>query len=237
MKILGIIPARGGSKRIPDKNAKNFNGKPLLAWAVETALKSRLDRIIVTTDDKVLAKIAKKAGAEVPFLRPRALATDMVGIEPVLKHALEWLKNNENYVPDAIVLMMPTNPARTGKHINDSIKLYSQKKTDSVISVVVARANHNPHWILKRDRKGSVTLFTGKSLKDIATRSQDLPSCYLRNDIVYIINPKNLYDRKPNLYGNKVELLIMDDSTDIDINTPEDWFVAEQKMRFRKSQS
>ncbi len=234
MKIVGIIPARGGSKRILGKNSKKFNGKPLLVWAVKSALKSKLDRVIVSTDDESLRKIAKKAGAETPFLRPTLLANDKTGIEPVLKHALEWLRNNEGYVPDLIALLMPTNPTRTEKHIDEAIRLYKKNKPDSLVSVVEAKANHNPYWILKRDKNDSVKLFTGEPLKNILTRSQDLPKCYLRNDIIYLINPKNLYEKKPNLYGDKVELLVMDDSTDIDINTKEDWFVAEQKMRLRK---
>ena len=128
---------------------------------------------------------------------------------------------------------MPTNPTRTKEDINKAIEIYRKSKADSVVSVVEAKANHNPHWILKKDDKGHVSLFTGTSLKDIPTRSQDLPPSYIRNDVIYVINPKNLYEKKPNLYGNRVELMVMDESSDIDINTPEDWFVAEQKIRFR----
>jgi len=231
MKILGIIPARGGSKSIPQKNIKKLFNKPLIAWSIESALKSKLDRVIVTTDNKHIAKIAKKYGADVPFLRPKKLATDTIGIEPVLLHALDWLAKNESYFPDAIALMMPTNPLRPAKHIDNAIKLFKKTKADSVVSVHEVIANDNPYWMLKKDKKGRVTLFTGEPLIKIKTRRQELPKCYSRNDIIYLLKPKNLLEKTPNLYGKKVELYIMDNFYNIDINTEEDWFICQQKFK------
>ncbi|MDD5071977.1 MAG: acylneuraminate cytidylyltransferase family protein [Patescibacteria group bacterium] len=231
MKILGIIPARGGSKSIPLKNIKKLLNKPLIAWTIESALESNLDRILVTTDDKRIAGIAKKFGADVPFIRPKELATDITGIEPVIKHALNWLKENENYVPDAVALMMPTTPLRPAKHINGAIELFKKTKADSVVAVYEVIANENPHWMLKINDKNRVVLFTGEPLTKIKTRRQELPICYSRNDIIYIFKPKNLYGKTPNLYGKKVELYLMDEFYSIDINTEEDWFVCEQKLK------
>lgn len=231
MKIIGIIPARGGSKSIPAKNIKKLLGKPLIAWSIKSALKSNLDRVIVTTDDKKIANIAKKYGAEVPFIRPKKLATDTMGIEPVVQHTLDWLKKNENYVPDAVALMMPTTPLRPSKHINGAIRMFKKEKPDSVISVYEAQANDNPHWMLKINKKKKVVLFTDEPLSKIKTRRQELPKCYSRNDIIYILKPKNLKEKKPNLYGQKVKLYIMDHFYNIDINTPEDWFICEQKLK------
>ncbi|HPN89397.1 MAG TPA: acylneuraminate cytidylyltransferase family protein, partial [Candidatus Paceibacterota bacterium] len=234
MKILGIIPARGGSKRVPNKNIKMVGGKPLIAWSIESALKSDLDRLVVSTDDEKIARIAKKYGAEVPFLRPGELSGDKLGIEPVLKHALEWLLEKENFKPEAVALLMATAPMRRPEHINQAIKIFKNKKADSVISVIEAKANSNPHWLLKKDSKDQLVLFTGKPLTKIITRSQDLPVCYSRNDIIYVLKPKNLYDKTPNLYGKKTELLVMDDFYNVDINTPEDLFICRQKIKLLK---
>ncbi|HOG37371.1 MAG TPA: acylneuraminate cytidylyltransferase family protein [Candidatus Woesebacteria bacterium] len=237
MKILGIIPARGGSKRVPNKNIKMVGGKPLIAWSIESALKSDLDRLVVSTDDEKIARIAKKYGAEVPFLRPGELSGDKLGIEPVLKHALEWLLEKENFKPEAVALLMATAPMRRPEHINQAIKIFKNKKADSVISVIEAKANSNPHWLLKKDSKDQLVLFTGKPLTKIITRSQDLPVCYSRNDIIYVLKPKNLYDKTPNLYGKKTELLVMDDFYNVDINTPEDLFICRQKIKLLKKQN
>lgn len=232
MKILAIIPARGGSKRIPNKNTKKFLGKPLIAWAIESAKKSKLiDKILVTTDNEKIASISRSYGAETPFIRPSHLANDTVGIEPVLLHALEWLKKNEDYSPDAIILLQTTNPLRLTRHIDEAIRLFRDTDYDSLVSVTEVVANNNPFWLLKDEGGGKVKLLTGDSLKDIKTRSQDLPKCYSRNDILYIFKPKNLYEKKPNLYGDKVKLFIMDEIYHTDINTPEDWEITKGKIK------
>jgi len=222
---------------VPNKNIKMVGGKPLIAWSIESALKSDLDRLVVSTDDEKIARIAKKYGAEVPFLRPGELSGDKLGIEPVLKHALEWLLEKENFKPEAVALLMATAPMRRPEHINQAIKIFKNKKADSVISVIEAKANSNPHWLLKKDSKDQLVLFTGKPLTKIITRSQDLPVCYSRNDIIYVLKPKNLYDKTPNLYGKKTELLVMDDFYNVDINTPEDLFICRQKIKLLKKQN
>jgi CMP-N,N'-diacetyllegionaminic acid synthase len=232
MEVLAIIPARGGSKRIPGKNIADFHGKPVLAWSVEAAKKaSKLSRVLVNTDDEAIREVALRYGAEVPFLRPAALAVDTMGIEPVLLDALAWLKEHEGYEPDAIALMMPTNPMRTPEVIDQAIALFEKSGADSVVTVSEARANNNPHWILRKQDDGRVTLFDGTPLTAIRTRSQDLPPTYSRNDIAYILKPSNLRQDPPNLYGDKVELLVLDESFDGDINTPEDLAVTADKFR------
>ena len=237
MEILGIIPARGGSKRIPGKNIKPVGGKPLIAWTILSAKKSNINRTIVSTDDPKIAKVAKKYGAEIPFLRPQELSGDKLGIEPVIIHLLKWLKDTENYEPDAVALLMPTSPLRQSKHINEVIDIFKKGKFDSVVSVVEARANANPYWIIKKDEEDKCILFTGQPLTKMITRSQDLPSCYSRNDIIYLLKPENLLKSKtPNLYGEKMELYIMDDFYNVDVNTPDDLFICRQKMKLLKKQ-
>lgn len=240
MKIVAVIPARGGSKRITRKNIRSFCGKPLIAWTILAALKSKyLDRVIVSTDDKEIARVAKKYGAEVPFLRPAELAVPTIGIEPTLKHAFQWLLENENYKADALVLLMPTSPLHQTSHIDEAIEIFKKTKADSVLGVNETPANHTPYWTLIRNKKGKVTLWGGVSLKNIITRSQDFSQkCYARNDLVYVLKPKNLFEKKPNIYGNKVELYIIPDPSkyEADINTPDDWKDAEIKFKklFRK---
>jgi len=218
---------------VPNKNLKKFCGKPLIAWTILGAKKSKhLDRVIVSTNDPKIAKVAKKYGAEVPFLRPEELATSTIGIEPTLKHTHEWLLKNEDYKADALILLMPTSPLRQTFHIDNAIEIFKNKKADSVLGVNETPANHTPYWTLIRSPRGKVTLWGGKPLKKIITRRQDFPKkCYARNDLVYVLRPKNLFEKKPNLYGNKVELYETSSLYEADINTPEEWSDAEVKFK------
>lgn len=232
MEILGIIPARSGSKRVPGKNIKKFCGKPLIVWTILAVRKAKLiNRLIVSTDDEKIARTAKKYGVEVPFLRPRKLAGDKIGMEAVLIHALEWLKKYENYRPDGIAVLYPTTPLKMPKHLDAAINLFKNKKADSVISVHEAKGNNNPYWILKKTKNDKIIFFNGSPLKKIITQSQDLPICYSRNDIIYILKPSNLYQKPSSLYGDKVELYVMDNFFDADINTPTDWLITEIKFK------
>src|SRR3989344_3547809 len=122
MKIIGVIPARGGSKSIPKKNLREFCGKPLIAWSILSAKESKLDRVIVSTDDLEIASIAEGHGAEV-IMRPAELAIDTIGIEPTLKHVYETLKEKEGYQADGLALLMPTSPTRQTFHINEAIDM------------------------------------------------------------------------------------------------------------------
>ena len=236
MKIVAIIPARGGSKSIPSKNTRDFCGKPLITWTIETAKNCPLiDRVIVSTDNKEIADIAKKYGAEVPFLRPAELSIDTIGIEPVLKHTYEWLKENEGYEADGIIMILPTSPARTPNHLTEAIEIFKRTLADSVVTVNETPANHTPYWTLTRNPDNKITLWGNVPLKKILTRRQDFPQkCYARNDIAYVLKPKNLYDPdRSNLYGDKVELCITAEPAkyEMDINTPDEWEVSEIKFR------
>lgn len=234
MKIIGIIPARSGSNSIPLKNLRDFCGKPLIAWSILSAKQSNLDRVIVTTDSKEIADIAKKYGAEVPFIRPSELAGDTVGMEPVLKHTYEWLRDNEGYKADAIMLIQSTSPLRQTFHIDDMIHIFENSGADSVVAVNETPANHTPYWTLIQNKDGTVTLFDGSPLKDMLVRRQDFPNkCFARNDLGYVLKPQNLYEPKPNLYGNTVKLYDTKNSHlyEADINTEAEWKEAEEKAR------
>lgn len=238
MKVVAIIPAKADSKRLPHKNLLPMFGKPLLVWAIETAKKSsRIDRIIVSTQNEEVAQMARDAGAEVPFMEPTEISARGGDIEGLLLYAVEWLKKNEGYVPDAVVLLQTTNPLRLPEHLDEAIAQFEKGGADSTIAVCEALGNHNPHWMLVEEQECGVRLFTGGSLKDIPRRSDHLSLCYFRNDIVYVLKPSNLYQSPCNLYGDKVDLYKMEEFFDSDINTPEDWSIAEDKLRRLRSNS
>ena len=149
MKILGIIPARGGSKGIPKKNIKLLNGKPLIAYTIEAALASNLDRVIVSTDCKEIAGISKEYGAEV-IIRSFNLAEDTTPTLPVLQHVVSKLEVEF----DAVMTLQPTSPLRTSKHINEAIELFeSDKEVDSLVSVVEVPHNYMPEKLMSFDGK------------------------------------------------------------------------------------
>lgn len=233
-KIIALITARGGSKGIPGKNIKNFCGKPLIAWTIEEALKSKMvDRVIVSTDDKKIAKIAKKYGAEVPFMQPKELAQPSSKLEDVLKYAIEWLNKKENYKVSYIVLLLPTNPLRQARHIDEAIKIALKKNPDVVIAASELPAEHNPCWVFEQSKSHPEILINakGQNIKDIPHQRQLLPKYYTKNDIVFVINAKNLHGKNPTLWGKKQELYKMSDFYDADINTPEEWILMENKFR------
>lgn len=232
MKIVALIPAKGNSKRVPGKNLRAMLGKPLIAWAIEAAKNSSgIGRVIVSTSDQDIAEAAKKYGAEVPFMEPLEIAAGGGNIEGALLHAVEWLKKNENYVPDVVVLLQTTNPLRRPSDLDAAIEQFKKSGADSTVAVCEALGNHNPAWMLMQDEKHGARMFNGADIRSISgMRSQNLPKCYLRNDIAYVFKPSNLYQSPPNLYGDKVDLYVMDEIFDTDINTPEDWHITKDKL-------
>lgn len=233
-KIIALIPARGGSRGIPDKNIEPFCGKPLIAWTIEEALKSKMvDKVIVSTDSQKIAAVARKYGAEVPFMQPKELARPSSKLDYVLKFAIDWLKENENYNVDYVVLLLPTNPLRTAKHIDEAVKLALKKSTDCVVAASELPAGHNPYWVFEQSKLRPKTLINakGQNIKDIPHQRQLLSKYYTKNDIVFVINAKNLHGKNPNLWGEKQELYIMSDFYDADINMPEEWVLMENKFR------
>lgn len=232
MKVVAIIPAKADSRRLPHKNLLPMLGKPLPVWAIEAAKGSaKIDRIIVSTQDEEIAQMSREAGAEVPFMEPAEISAGGGDIEGLFLYAVEWLRKNEGYVPDAVVLLQTTNPLRLPTHLDEAIMQFEKSGADSTIAVCKALGNHNPHWMIIEDKEFGARLFTGSGLKDIPRRSDHLPLCYFRNDIVYVLKPSNLYQSPCNLYGDKVDLYKMDEFFDSDINTPEDWSVTEDKLR------
>lgn len=233
-KILGLILARGGSKSVPKKNIKLLAGKPLISFTIEEAKKSKyINRLVVSTDSKEIAKIAKKYGAEVPFMRPLELAQDNTQDFSVFAHALRWLRDKENYVPDIIVHLRPTSPLRRAEHIDAAVEALIKSKGDVVKSVSLV--NHHPHkmWKIRGDRivPFCLNMLWKKQGPDVPR--QKLEPVYRHNGVVDVFRPSIL--EKPLRY-EKIRFIpyVMDDKFSVDLDSNEDFLYAEFLMKARK---
>lgn len=178
-RVIAVIPARGGSKGLPRKNVLDVGGKPMLAWSVEAARRSRyVDRVVLTTDDQEIAEIGKRYGADVPFIRPAELARDDSLIDGVLIHTLDSVAESYDY----IVLLEPTTPLRNAEDIDACISLCNQKGAPACISI--SEPPHSPYWMVTRQGDATVGLLLGDSL--LSSRRQDLPKAYIINGGVYV---------------------------------------------------
>lgn len=190
MKVLGIIPARGGSKEIKNKNIKLFANKPLIYWTIKTALNSKLNKVIVSTDSKKIAKISENYGVDIPFLRPKKLSTDHAKTIDVVKHALLYFKK-KNIEFDAIMVLQPTCPLRNVSDINRAINiLIKNKKISSVISVQKVESFHPAR--MKLLDKNSILIDPPYAEKKENLPRQKLPDVYLRSGLIYLSKVENI---------------------------------------------
>ena len=185
MKVLGIIPARGGSKKVPQKNIRLLAGKPLISYTIEAALKSKhIDRLIVSTDDQQIAKVAKKYGAEVPFLRPAVLAQDDTPDQPVFQHALKILKDQDNYEPDIVLNLRPTTPFKSPQLIDKVIERLKKTKAGIVRTMSPVEGVYHPYWMYSINNDARAIPFLEKiNISDYYQR-QLLPEVYRINGVV-----------------------------------------------------
>lgn len=225
MKILGLIPARGGSKGIPGKNIKLLNGKPLLAYTFESAQKSSLlSKTILSSDDEEIIQTAQKLGLEVPFVRPANLADDKSPTLPVIQHALRFfLEKGENF--DAVCLLQTTYPFRASGLIDKAIDKFIQMDVDALISVLPVPHEFNPHWVFEPDNSGLLKISTGE--KKIISRRQDLPPAYIRDGAIYLTKAKTLLE-EGSLYGDSLTYFETDPSNYVNLDTFQDWQKAEE---------
>jgi CMP-N,N'-diacetyllegionaminic acid synthase len=221
-KILAIIPARGGTKRLPGKNILNLAGKPLIAWSIEAALGSKyIDRVIVSTDDTVIAKISREYGAEVPFIRPNELATDESSSVSVVLHAINMLKEKgEEY--EYIMLLQPTSPLRTTENIDESLELLRSSNSDA--SVSVCEAEHSPLWSNTLPQDSDFSNFLDYSI--VNKRSQDLNQYYRLNGAIYLCLTKRLSEEKTLFIKDKIIAYKMSQEQSIDIDNKVDFCFA-----------
>lgn len=184
--VLGIIPARGGSKGIPRKNLVDVAGKPLIAWSIESGLQSsRLSTLIVSTEDEEIARVSVEYGAKVPFMRPAELSTDGAHSLPVVQHAIDAMEALDGCTYDIIVLLQPTTPARTVADIDHGVDLLIESGADSVISVVDVGANH-PLRMMQILDDGHLVNYVDQGFTDMRPR-QELPPVYIRSGDLYIV--------------------------------------------------
>ena len=230
-RFLALIPARGGSKGLKDKNIRQLNNKPLLAYTIEAAKESRIfDRIIVSTDSEKIAAVALKYGAEVPFMRPKELATDTASSMDVLIYTIELLQeSNDKY--DYVALLQPTSPLRTSQDIVGAVNLLIEKNANSVVSV--CKVEHSPLW--------SNTLPEDLSLKDFIRpeirnlRRQDLPIFYRLNGAIYIVKVSYILESK-DFFGQESYAYIMPVNRSVDTDTELDLVLAEVLLQHEKQQ-
>lgn len=225
-KILALIPARGGSKGLKNKNILPLNNKPLITYTIEAALKSKyIDDVIISTDSKEIAKIAVEAGAKNPFMRPDYLATDTATTHDVVIYTLKELEEKYNKKYDIVVLLQPTSPFRNTKDINNAIELFNEKKALSVISV--KKAETPIEWYREVDENLFLTEFTSKA--EYGGR-QTFQKLYLPNGAIYVFDVKQLLD-KGLFYNDKTYAYIMDKENSIDIDDIYDFLLVEAVMK------
>lgn len=215
-KILALIPARGGSKGIPGKNIKPLSGKPLIEWTIDAAKKSKyIDRLILSSDDEEIIKVAKRAGCEIPFIRPKELAQDQSSSMDVILHALDAIEEEYDY----LLLLQPTSPFRQTKDIDHIIE--ACLNNNHKIMVSVSKSEQHPFLMYRiEDTILQPILENSQNL-----RRQDMPSVYELNGALYLANVQYLKQAK-SFGGPDVHAFIME-GHQIDIDDPIDWVIAE----------
>jgi CMP-N,N'-diacetyllegionaminic acid synthase len=228
LKILALITARGGSKRLPGKNIRPLAGRPLLVWSIDvTKGNSDICDVLVSTDDPAIAMIAREAGALVPWLRPPELATDTATSLDVCLHALDWYEKSKSGV-DGLLLLQPTSPLRSQETVRRGIGLFRQHQHRSVVAL--SPATSHP---LLCFQVADQTMRPFVSRPEINLRSQDMPPAYRINGAIYLIAPGELRARRAFYGEDTVPLLVEDQAEGIDIDTEWDWRMAEMAARDR----
>lgn len=211
-KILAVIPARGGSKRLPGKNIMILGNKPLITWTIEAAKNSKLlDRIILSSDDQEIIAVAKQYGCEVPFVRPSQLASDKASSEDMLQHAITAIDQEYDYV----VLLQPTSPFRTTDDIDTAIRMCIDNQAPSVESVI--KISENPEWMFCLNKGGKMT----KACKGVIDSEK-----YILNGVVYVIETELFMKNKKIRYPDSLAY-IMPKERSVDIDTKDDFEYAE----------
>jgi len=216
--FLAIIPARGGSKRLPRKNVLDLNGKPLIAWSIEAGLKSKyIDKVVVSSDDKEILNISKQFGAKT-IKRPDELASDTATTFDAIKHTIE---NLEKY--DYVVLLQPTSPLRDERNIDEAIEVLENKNADAVVSV--CEMDHSPLWSNVLPEDGNMSRFLRDEV--LNKRSQDLEKYYRLNGAIYICKTEKLLENKGFFLKDNIFAYTMDRKNSIDIDEEIDFLVVE----------
>ncbi len=228
--VLAIVPARGGSKSIPHKNLRLFAGHPLLAFSIAAGRQSEVvDRVIVSTDDEDIARVALDYGAEVPFIRPPELARDDSLDYPVFSHALAWLAEHEGYRPDVVVQLRPTSPVRPPGMVTQAVEsLLAHPQADSVRGVVPS--GQTPYKMWRIDEHGRLSpLLASEMYEAFNQPRQRLPQTYWQTGHIDAIRSATLLE-KQSMSGDVILPMVLDSSYSVDIDTPADWARAERLL-------
>ena len=220
MKFLAIIPARGGSKGVPNKNIKLLKGNPLITYTIESALNSKIEKVIVSTDSENIAGVAIKYGVEV-VRRPKKLSADNSPTLPVLQHVLKKVKKKY----DCVVTLQPTSPFRTNSHINDALELFKKSNTDSLVSVCAVPHNYNPYSVMSLDEEGLLQPFL--NYDESKNSRQFKPTFYARNGAAIYITKTEIISKYNSIYGKNIKPYFMDEKSSFDIDSIWDWNLAE----------
>lgn len=239
-EILAIIPARGGSRSVYKKNIKHLYDQPLINYTIKEALNSSyITRVVVSTDDKEIAEVAIKNGAEAPFLQSSETAQFSSSALSAVLNTLENLEKKENYKPDIIVYLQPTSPFRKNHHIDEAIKmLLEDEELDGAFGV--QKVEHHPYMVFKKNEEGHMIPFL--DVKDRPLRRQELPEMYVTNASVYVTRRKyfdTARDPKPvcPIFEGKVKAVIMDKENSADINEEMDFITAESILKKNESKN
>lgn len=225
-RILGLIPARGGSKAMPRKNILPLCGKSLVQRAWEGARDSgALDRVILSTDDEEIAAHGRAIGLEVPFLRPAAFADDASPMIDVAVHALEALRKADHYVPEAVMILQPTSPLRSPAQIRRAVDLLDDY--EAVCSVLPLPQDLSPYYLMKIREDGCLDYFMPDGGR--FTRRQDLPIAYRREGTIFLTRTEVILEQR-SFYGRRCFPMRMEPGEVLNIDTPEDWREAERVL-------
>jgi len=230
-KILAVIPARGGSKGVPRKNIRLMAGRPLIVYTLEAAMavRRRLHRLIVSTDDAEIAELARRYGVDVPFMRPAELAGDRVPMIPVLQHAVKMVEAMDNIHLDWVLLLQPTAPFRTSQDIEAALDLAAGGGCDSVISVVQVFAVHPT--LMKRIENDRLLPFCIEEQE--GTRRQDYqPPAYMRNGAIYLTRRAVLMEQN-SIWGQVIRPYVMPEERSVSIDSELDLKLAELMLAER----
>lgn len=227
-EVLAVVPARGGSKGIPRKNIRDFAGHPLIAYSIEAGLQSQtVTRVIVSTDDEEIASVARRYGAETPFLRPAEYAQDQTLDLPVFQHVLDWLEQNEGYRPEILVQLRPTSPIRPPGLVDQAVRLLlDHPEADSVRGVVPAGQNPHKMWRIdpQTGRMNALLSVDGIAEPYNAPR-QALPPVYWQTGHIDAIRPHVI--RRESMSGDVILPVLIDSNYTVDIDNPRDWARSE----------
>jgi CMP-N,N'-diacetyllegionaminic acid synthase len=227
LKILGIIPARSGSKGIPGKNIKLLGGKPLIVHAALSAVNTtHISRIILSTDSEEIAEIARINNIDVPFIRPKELALDTTPSIDVIIHALQFLKEKGEYF-DAVCLLQPTSPFKPKDFIQKCVQIFIDSNADSFVSVLKVPHEFNPHWVFEVNKSGSLVIATGD--KDLIPRRQELPVSYYRDGSIYITKTELLL-KENKIIGGNISFIESNQDFYCNLDTMDDWAKAERMI-------